>query len=212
VIIFGSRGIRMKGESGSFFCPQCGGARQFTRQKLRRFFTLYFIPLIPLDVIGEYVECHYCHGTFKPEILQYDPRADQRRVVTQVRTTLTRALLSVLVADGAPSEAARGAALEVMRSNDSTLTRSDLEEMIDAALKRVTNPVNDVAAIAEGLDYAARENFIRAAVTIARSDGELSAAEERQIGALAKAAGITEAHLAGIVATSPRMSAMSSRA
>jgi len=207
LIIFGSRGIRMKGESGSFYCPQCAGTRQYTRRKIRRFFTLYFIPLIPLDVIGEYIECHYCAGGFKPEVLQYDPRVDQRRVDMQVRTNLKRALVAVLVADGVPSSAARDAAFDAIRTvaGDTNLTRPDLDAVVDAAVKRGANATNDVAAIVELLDYAARENLIRATMTIALADGELSAAENRQIRALAQAAGITEAHLAGIMATAPRM-------
>ena len=208
MIIFGSRGVRMKGGSGSFYCPQCGGTRQYTHQKMRRFFTLYFIPLIPLDLIGEYIECHYCHGTFKPEVLQYDPRSEQRRVDTQIRTTLKRALLSVLVADGAPSDAARNAALDAMRTvaNDPNLTRQDIDTMVEPAMKRVTNPTNDVAAIIEALDYGAREGLIRAAIGIALADGAMNAAEEKQIRALAKATGITEAHLTGIMATASRIS------
>src|ERR1044072_688889 len=118
MIIFGTRGVRMKGGSGSFYCPQCAGARQYTQRKMLRFFTLYFIPIIPLDVIGEYIECNYCHGTFRPEVLQYEARAavaEAPRANTQVPTTLRRALLSVLIADGKPSPPARQAAPEALK-------------------------------------------------------------------------------------------------
>lgn len=206
MIIFGSRGIRRKGESGTFFCPQCNGARQYTRQKMRRFFTLYFIPIIPLDVIGEYIECNYCHGTFRPEILQYDPGADQKRGDMQVRTAIRRALLTVLVADGTPSAAARSSALDAMRSlgGESSMTASDLDALI-ASMKKGTSAAGDVEAIADHLGYAAREALLRAAVTIAQADGAMTSNEETQIRALAKAAQITDAHLTGIIATSPRM-------
>ena len=50
MIIFGTRGVTWNGESGEFVCPGCGGTtQQYTRKTIRRFFTLYFIPLIPLD-------------------------------------------------------------------------------------------------------------------------------------------------------------------
>jgi uncharacterized tellurite resistance protein B-like protein len=207
MIIFGTRGIRMKGGSGTFHCPQCAGARQYTERRMRRFFTLYFIPIIPLDLIGEYIECNYCHGMFRQEVLQYDPRADEQKVNRQVTTFLKRALMSVLVADGNPSPAPRQAALDGMRSvaGDANLTLADLDAMVDAALKRTINAVGDLESIADSLDYAAREALIRACVTIAQADGTMSSAEEKQIRALAKAAQITEAHLAGIIATAPRM-------
>ena len=207
MIIFGTRGIRMKGGSGTFYCPQCAGTRQYTQRKVRRFFTLYFIPIIPLDSMGEYVECNYCHGTFRPEVLQFDPRADEVRVNRQVTTFLKRALMSVLVADGNPSPAARQAALDAMKSvaGDTSLTSPDLDSMVDAALKRSMNAAGDIESIADSLDYAAREALIRACVTIAQADGTMSSVEEKQIRALAKAAQITDAHLAGIIATAPRM-------
>ncbi len=197
----------MKGESGTFHCPQCNGARQYTQRKVRRFFTLYFIPLIPLDRLGEYIECNYCHGAFNPQVLQYAPEPAAAREDTQLRTTLNRALLSVLVADGSPTEAARAAALEAMRSTggDLSLTRTDLEEMIGPAMKRVTNPASDVEAIAESLDYSKREALVRAALAIAIADGAMSGAEERQIRAIGRAAGLSDAHVSGIIATiSPR--------
>src|SRR6266849_409710 len=115
MIIFGSRGIRMKGGSGTFFCPRCQGSRQYTQRKMRRFFTLYFIPIIPLDVMSEYVECNFCQGTFQPDVVNYDPRADQRRVDAQVRTTLRKWLVAVLVADGLPTDSERVCALEMIQ-------------------------------------------------------------------------------------------------
>jgi DnaJ-domain-containing protein 1 len=50
-----------------------------------------------------------------------------------------------------------------------------------------------------------RESYIRATLSVALADGELSAEEDRVIRALAKAVGITDAHLTGILATAPRM-------
>ncbi len=199
----------MKGESGTFHCPQCNGARQYTQRKVRRFFTLYFIPLIPLDLLGEYIECNYCHGTFKPEVLHYAPAIEVKRADTQIRTTLNRAFLSVLVADGSPSEPARAAALEAMRSvgGDSALTLNDVEQMVAPAMKRVTNPATDVEAISESLDYATRENLVRAALSIASADGQVSAAQERQIRALGKASGLSDAHVSGIISTYPSRTA-----
>ncbi|HJW93302.1 MAG TPA: TerB family tellurite resistance protein [Thermoanaerobaculia bacterium] len=206
MIIFGTRGIRMKGGTGTFYCPQCAGARQYTLRKMRRFFTLYFIPLIPLDVIGEYIECNYCHGTFRPEVLQSEarPAAEPARASTQVDTSIRRALLSVLIADGNPSPAARQAAHDAMRTVAAG-DASELDASIESALRRPMNATGDIEAIIDALDYNRREALIRACVTIAQADGTMSAAEEKQIRALAKAAQITDAHLAGIIATAPRM-------
>ena len=58
----------------------------------------------------------------------------------------------------------------------------------------------------EELEGHLRDEFARLVTGgVPQADGELSTQEDRLIRALAKAAGITDAHLAGIVATAPRM-------
>ncbi|HRX80347.1 MAG TPA: hypothetical protein P5307_14850 [Pirellulaceae bacterium] len=52
MIIWGSRGLTSVVENGQFHCPQCGTDRMFNLKQVRNFFTLYFIPLIPLNVAG----------------------------------------------------------------------------------------------------------------------------------------------------------------
>ncbi len=207
MIIFGSRGIRMKGGEGTFFCPRCQGSRQYTHRKVRRFFTLYFIPIIPLDLVGEFVECNYCHGSYQMQVLDYDPRAEQKRTDSQMRTALNRGIIGVLIADGVPSEGERATALEVIRkvSLDTNMTRADLDAAVDSSIKRAGNPAGDVEAVAEGIPYPQREGYVRALLSVALADGELRPEEDRVIRALAKAVGITDAHLTGIMATAPRM-------
>lgn len=58
---------------GDFFCPQCGKEREYDHKALKRYFTLYFIPLIPLETVLEYVQCDRCGGQFEPEVLDLDP-------------------------------------------------------------------------------------------------------------------------------------------
>jgi hypothetical protein len=47
-IIWGSRAIKRKIGEGMFFCPRCGADREYAMQKVRRWFTLFFIPLFPI--------------------------------------------------------------------------------------------------------------------------------------------------------------------
>lgn len=69
LLIFGTRGITYTKASGDFQCPSCGPAR-YRHRRIRNFFTLYFIPLIPLNMEREFVECAQCRQTFRLEILQ----------------------------------------------------------------------------------------------------------------------------------------------
>ena len=74
LIIWGTKGVEGVKESGQFFCPSCIGNVPYDHKRIRRFFTLYFIPLIPLGTLQEWVECKQCGGSFETEVLQMQPQ------------------------------------------------------------------------------------------------------------------------------------------
>jgi len=70
LIIFGRRSTTRVRTHGTFACPRCGPGREYAHKEVRRWFTLYFIPVIPLGTVGEYLECGSCAGTFGLEVLR----------------------------------------------------------------------------------------------------------------------------------------------
>ena len=60
-----------------------------------RFFTLYFIPLIPMGRAGEFIECQSCAGTFAKEILTYDPEVEHNKTVDSIRRLAVAFLIDV---------------------------------------------------------------------------------------------------------------------
>ena len=73
LVIYGWRTLESQAEYGQFHCPVCQGQRQYTLIKLNRYFTLYFIPLIPLGTVAQAVECHSCRRQFEQDVLTYNP-------------------------------------------------------------------------------------------------------------------------------------------
>ncbi|RYD41168.1 MAG: hypothetical protein EOP85_13120 [Verrucomicrobiaceae bacterium] len=60
-------------QSGTFHCPTCGPGAPFERSVVRGWFTIFFVPCIPLPTReGELVQCKQCGGTFKPEVLEWN--------------------------------------------------------------------------------------------------------------------------------------------
>ena len=96
MIIWGSRGITSTLEQAQFHCPQCSAMRTGNLKQVRSFFTLYFIPLVPLNVLGRYVECTSCAGSFAEEILSYDPEQEREELNSQ----LLRVMVLAGLADG----------------------------------------------------------------------------------------------------------------
>jgi transcription elongation factor Elf1 len=85
MIIFGTRTTNPSAGQGIFNCPRCGPQKPYTHKKAKRWFTLYFIPVIPLGTAGEYVECNACGATFDMDALHYDPAAEQAEMFDRIR-------------------------------------------------------------------------------------------------------------------------------
>jgi hypothetical protein len=86
MIIFGTRPKYKTIAEGQFFCPHCQQTRSYLHKKATRYFTLYFIPVIPMGDLGEFIECQTCHTMFEPSARQSKrpstpPRADLARLL-----------------------------------------------------------------------------------------------------------------------------------
>lgn len=69
IIIFGSK-VRYKTlATGQFYCPQCKTTRDYELRHARNWFSVYFIPIIPLNEVGQFVTCRTCGTNFPKEVL-----------------------------------------------------------------------------------------------------------------------------------------------
>ncbi len=59
---------------GLFTCPNEGGQRTYRHVSARRWFTLFWIPVIPLGRLGEHVECASCGAQYDTAVLQMPAR------------------------------------------------------------------------------------------------------------------------------------------
>jgi hypothetical protein len=80
MIIWGWRALTKTVSRGNFFCPDCGQQQAYSRRLVRRFFTLYFIPLFPTKTLGEYIECDVCKNAYKDKVLEYNPLGKPERM------------------------------------------------------------------------------------------------------------------------------------
>lgn len=203
MIIFGTRGITTTVERGNFLCPSCS-RNSYEHKRVRRFFTLFFIPLIPLDVVGEYIECEYCKGTYDMLVLGYEQ--EHRRAMKEIFTeefdlAFKRVLLFMMMADGEVDEAEIveitevyqeicGKALdpEVIRAEATLLAHDD--RTVAGTIDRVDSMLND-----EG-----RKIILRGAAMVAFSDQDFDATEEALLFEIAEAMGLGTADVDAVVA------------
>jgi len=88
MIIWGTRGRETEIGTGTFYCPKCNDQKPFTRKKVGKYFTLFFIPLFEINKLGEYLLCTECNTTFKPEVLNIKAITPEQRQVLMVKRDL----------------------------------------------------------------------------------------------------------------------------
>ncbi|MGW2258642.1 TerB family tellurite resistance protein [Streptomyces sp. NPDC001780] len=175
---------------GEFFCPGCGGDRNYRRRTGLRRFTVLGIPLLSRGATGPVVECAACHGRFGTDVLDHPTTV---RFSAMLRDAVHTVALAVLAAGGTTSRTVRETAVGIVRSagaEDCTEERLiDLVAALAADTGRfVMDPGPCGAALAielhEALEPLAphlalvgRESILLQGARIALADGSYSPAE-----------------------------------
>lgn len=90
MIIFGASARTKTIGEGQFYCPNCQEMRRYELKQARQYFSLYFIPLIPLGETGRFVQCQTCGMAFKPDVLEMKPKEKPLDLAGLINTAKTR--------------------------------------------------------------------------------------------------------------------------
>jgi len=71
IFIWGWRAVSLLLGTGFFHCPHCQADSEYKHLRSRRWFTVFFLPVIPLNKLGEHVLCQRCASTFRMAVLDY---------------------------------------------------------------------------------------------------------------------------------------------
>lgn len=194
LLIFGIR-IRFRTlATVAFFCPRCGGDREGQRRAARRWFTLFWVPVLPLDQVGEVVECTTCHTRFEPAVADVPTSAS----LSEILGNAVRVLAAMVVRTGDPTDASlRAAAVANVRRVDDAYDDATLAA--DAAAVDPALAESYVAPLAEGLQVSGKERFLGDLVRIALAGGTVTADQRRVVDLAGRGLDLTPAHITGIV-------------
>lgn len=200
MIIFGWRGVTSTKEKGLFHCPRCGPNLDYRHKSVRNFFTLYFIPIIPLNHLGEYVECQRCQGTFHHEILQYDPAAEGQMTQAIFMVAAKQLMISMLLADGVIDDNEVKELQTIFEELAGVeVTEEDLREEIAVVQETGSNALQLVAEFGPSLNDKGKEILVTAAYQIAIADGFVDASERQLLEQIGDTLGLSKAHMRGIL-------------
>lgn len=181
--------------SGQFACPNCGGDREYQHRTARRFFTLFFLPVIPLDKVGEVVQCQTCKVRFDPAVLQ---RPTSAHLASALPAGM-RAAVAAVVRVGGSSGPAVSAAVDAVRSAGSP--DYDVAQLQTDLNLPAPNAAELLRILAANLTLDACERYLAEAVRVGLADGPLSPAELECVRWIASNLGLTPAHAHGVIST-----------
>ena len=187
--------LKSIGEGGTFHCPHCGVDRAYLYREARRWFTFFWIPIIPLKVLGTFVECTTCKSTYDERVLQLPTNA---AVADNLSIALRGLVVAVITADGVVGDAERSKAIElVSQAVDHAYGPAELEADLTAYAGHGVDAI--LGELAGTLNEQGKERMVQACVSLAQADGSVDEGEldiARQAGA---ALLMTPAHIRGVI-------------
>jgi hypothetical protein len=195
LIILGLRVFYRTMAQGMFYCRRCGGDREYRHRAGRRWFTVFFLPVIPLNQVGEHVQCTTCRTRYVTDVLSQPTTARMQEALPAGM----RAAVSAMLRSGDPSSpVSRQRAIEAVISSgvpdyDEAALNVDLMQPFEA----IRPALNQVGT---QLTIQAREWYLAEVIRIALADGPLSETERQAALAIGADLGMTQAQVIGVVA------------
>lgn len=207
IIIYGTYGITYsKGNGGNFHCPTCSHAHPYRHRRVRRFFHFFFIPLIPLNLAGEYIECNQCRGTYRLDVLALSDAlatasanptaATPAKPESEAHRATRRMLVLMILADGRVEEAEITTVVDILRNFEGRdVTRDEVLAEIEAA-RREPADVEAYCRSAMGyLNEEGKHQILHAAQAVAGADGHVDPAEQHLLERIGIALGLRPAQV-----------------
>ena len=104
MILFGTRCLKSTIDQGRFDCPSCKSNEDYKHKTVKRFVTIYLIPAIPREKVGEIIECQNCKSTFTPDVLQFQQENSGFKFLAEYEKALRHTLVMITLADGVVKE------------------------------------------------------------------------------------------------------------
>lgn len=202
LLIWGLRVFYRTIAQGVFFCRKCGGDRQYNHRSGRRFFTLFFIPVIPLDKTGEHVQCTSCRTRYVTSVLQVPTAAAMQAAIPMG----VRAMAALTLRAGDPGCApARQRALSVVGGSGAQGYYDDALNADLAVPDEQLRPA--IAALGAQTQPQGKEWYLAEMARIALADGPLTASERASLESQAADLALTPAQAHGVISLTERSAA-----
>ena len=199
-------------DSGTFVCPGEGVERPYRHVCLEKKATAYFVPVMKMSDVGEYVECQSCNKTWDPAVLEVQvPQIQSQEELDDALLAAICALATeVVIADGVVNDDERHRAVDIINqyvdeSTTALVTVDEFDELLkDKRFGESRSGRSEITAtllsqLAFALNVDGRRTFVRTAYALAVADDEIAKAELKVIKKTAENLGFTRLEAVGII-------------
>ena len=201
---------------GDFFCPGCGGDRNYRRQHGRRWLRVLGTPVLPLGPVIGSVQCTSCHGRYGVQSLE---QLTSVRLSGMLRDAQYTVALALLAAGGTGNRSAREAACTIVREAGFEDCGEAQVIAALAALSGLGGELHEAHGLADGLAvelHAAlepltphlaqqgRERLLLQGAWIALADGRYLPQEREALAAVGRCLALGEDRVATLLEAATR--------
>lgn len=169
---------------GVFHCPHCDANQNFRLKTTRPFLTLYFVPVIPIGGLQEFVECQSCREAFESivlanHMLPSDTPAGQENSTNSSEPTFEHDLLHVIalmmVEDGHVTEGEIEVAQRIFENmTDRALSRDQLGNACSQVQQHRLSVLSFLATSASRRTHEEKLLMLQAMFAVAGADGQVT--------------------------------------
>jgi hypothetical protein len=179
---------------GVFHCPHESADRDYRLRVARRWFHIFWLPIVPLKQFGEIVECETCNSRYEVDVLRIPTAA---AIADSLARAMRMSVIDILRASSAVSSLQHHAALAILRRYVPHLSDSDLRS--DVTMLDTASLHEHLQHIAPVLNDLGKESLVGNCAWVAVADGALNSTGRIVLEQLGADLGMTPAHIRGVI-------------
>lgn len=182
--------------NGKFYCPECRCTTEYEMKEKIKYFYALWVPLMPLESAGKYVECKECLNSFRENVLDSSPETAR----AEFHPAMRRVMVMMLLADGNINNSELDIIKGIYaRISGYALTDEELKEEIEAAKAEDLQVKEYLKRVTPYLNKAGKARVLKSAFYVASADGEFHEAEQNFMDEISQALEIEPSQCKSII-------------
>jgi tellurite resistance protein len=174
--------------------------RRYKKKSVRQNFSLFFVPVVPLAELGQYIECQTCGGTFREEVLDYRPGPTTEEIEAEFKRAIRQVMILMMTSDSQIAAEEITAIRDIYRQlAGAELSEADVRRETPNVRHRKGQLLGYLKEVSGYLNDIGKEMVVKAAFLVAAADQNLHHRENEFLADVGKALGMSPAHMKAVV-------------